>query len=135
MKLIICLDDKMGMAFNKRRQSRDSAVIADIKSDLDGDALYTDEYSAKLFEGSGCNVKVIESLYKSAQSDYTVFCEREDPRGYSDKTESLCIYRWNRIYPCDVYCTIDLNGYKLVSVCSFAGSSHEKITKEIYVKK
>lgn len=27
MKLIICIDDKNGIAFNKRRQSRDKRII------------------------------------------------------------------------------------------------------------
>lgn len=31
MRLIVCLDDKNGMAFNHRRQSRDCIVIAKIE--------------------------------------------------------------------------------------------------------
>ena len=30
MKLIVCLDDKNGMMFNKRRQSRDRVLIENV---------------------------------------------------------------------------------------------------------
>ena len=46
----------------------------------------------------------------------------------------LIIYNWNRRYPFDRQLDISpaKMGFKLVSVTEFEGSSHEKITKEIY---
>ena len=50
--------------------------------------------------------------------------------------DTLIIYRWNRLYHSDVKFDVDVkkSGYKLKSSTEFAGSSHDKITKEIYVR-
>ena len=47
MTLYICLDDRDGLQFNKRRQSRDAAVLEDIRSQLTGNLLI-DPFSEKL---------------------------------------------------------------------------------------
>ena len=47
MNLYICLDDRNGLRFNKRRQSRDTAVLEDIRSRLTGDLLI-EPFSEKL---------------------------------------------------------------------------------------
>ena len=55
----------------------------------------------------------------------------------ADHAEELLLYRWNRLYPAD----LTLNGtpvqwgYRLQDATDFAGTSHEKITRERYVKK
>ena len=49
MKIIICLDDKNGMLFAARRQSRDSALCERVIGLSKGSRLYMNEYSAKLF--------------------------------------------------------------------------------------
>ena len=46
--------------------------------------------------------------------------------------EKLIVYRWNRIYPSDV--KAELSGWQKVSEDDFIGSSHDKITEEIYEK-
>ena len=53
---------------------------------------------------------------------------------YIEKIDNIIIYKWNRIYPSDLYFDIDIkNGqWKLIETEEFQGSSHEKITKEIY---
>jgi len=45
-------------------------------------------------------------------------------------------YRWNRHYPADQYFDIDLSamGFALSESEDFPGKSHEKITREVYVK-
>jgi len=45
--------------------------------------------------------------------------------------EGLILYRWNRTYPADLYFTLSLEGWTLERREEFAGSSHEKITKEV----
>ena len=52
MKIIVCLDDNGGMAFNRRRQSRDRVLIEDIAKTVGNARLYIDKYSAPLFESS-----------------------------------------------------------------------------------
>ena len=53
MTVFVCIDDTMGMAFNGRRQSRDSAVVEDILATCGG-VPQMDARSEKLFgEGGG----------------------------------------------------------------------------------
>ena len=51
-----------------------------------------------------------------------------------DEVEELILYRWNRLYPSDVYFTLDTSAFTLQETTEFVGSSHEKITKEILKK-
>ena len=53
---------------------------------------------------------------------------------YSQWIEQLIVFHWNRAYPGDFYLDIPLDQWKLVSTDEFPGSSHEKITKEVYVR-
>ena len=52
---------------------------------------------------------------------------------YREKLESLVLYRWNRRYPADVYFDLDLSQWRLVSRREFSGTSHDTITKEVYL--
>lgn len=141
MILIVCLDDKNGMMFNKRRQSRDAAVIADIISEAGSGVLWMNEYSAKLFvPGDGENndigpdIKIDEDfLDKASQGEYC-FLEGEGAYRVSDSIEKIIIYKWNRLYPSDVSFDMPMDGWKLEETGEFSGNSHEKITKEVYIK-
>ena len=50
MKLVVCVDDDMGILFNKRRQSQDSVVRDRVVAKLQNANLYMSEYSGKQFE-------------------------------------------------------------------------------------
>ena len=50
MMIIACVDEKNGLMFNHRRQSRDLAVCRDILRECRGKKLYMSVYSARLFE-------------------------------------------------------------------------------------
>ena len=47
--------------------------------------------------------------------------------------ETIVLYRWNRAYPADVKFTMP-QGFALKESRDFAGSSHEKITREEYIR-
>ena len=47
MTVYLCLDDRGGLLFNKRRQSRDAVLLADMAAGLEG-KLYIDRFSEKL---------------------------------------------------------------------------------------
>lgn len=131
MILIVCLDDKNGMMFNKRRQSRDAAVIADIVAQADGSILWMNSYSAKLF---GTGVRIDEDfLDKASQGEYC-FVEGQDVSQVIDRVERIILYKWNRMYPSDVRFEMAMDGWKLDEIRDFKGNSHEKITKEVYIK-
>lgn len=125
MKLIVCLDDNNGMMFNKRRQSRDKVLIENILESCKGDKLYTNEYSAKLFP---------ENLVEISENPENGYCFAENFFVNEDDVEEIVVYKWNRLYPADTYFNIDLNNWTLTETTDFEGSSHEQITREIYVR-
>ena len=51
-----------------------------------------------------------------------------------DEASEVYLFQWNRDYPADVYFDYNLKelGFKKVSSKEFEGSSHKKITLEIY---
>ena len=60
--------------------------------------------------------------------------EDKSLKPYEDKINTLIIYKWNRIYPADLHFDINVNdvSWELIDSEEFNGSSHEKITREIY---
>lgn len=132
MTIIVCVDDNMGMMFNNRRQSRDVAVIDKIYEITDESRLFVNEYSKKLFDAQKvivCN----EMLDMASDSDYC-FVENISLCEHTDKIKSIILFKWNRSYPYDVKLDISMDNFTQVSVEDFAGNSHEKITKAVYVK-
>ncbi len=130
MTLVICLDDSKGMLFNNRRQIRDKIVTQRILSLADGKRLLMNPYSAKLF--SDAEVIVDAGFLSLAEKDDVCFAEQK----IDDITpfDEVCVFLWNRAYPSDVTFDIDLpsEGFALVSTEDFEGSSHEKVTLEVY---
>ena len=119
MTVFVCIDDTMGMAFNGRRQSRDSAVVEDILATCGG-VPQMDARSEKLFGQGG----KVEGAY---------FMEFSYEEARLAAAETLVVYRWNRAYPADVKFTVP-QGFSLKESRDFAGSSHEKITREEYIR-
>ena len=85
-----------------------------------------------LFKGTDAKIKVSDNPLEAAKGDGVCFIEDKHLSEYKGEIDILVIYRWNRHYPCDFYFDLDINEYKLVESRDFEGSSHEKITKEIY---
>ena len=136
MKIIVCLDDNGGMMFNSRRQSRDKAVIEDVLRLSEGEKLYIDEYSEKLFSNAVGRYIISRDMLGEASRGELCFVENKPVSGIIDRVEEIIIYRWNRVYPADVYFDVDLKreGFALVEECDLCGNSHEKITKEIFTR-
>ena len=122
--------------FNRRRVSRDREVIADVCRDAENCTLYSSEYSAPLFEDAQIQPTVSSDFLDIAKENDLCFVENEALAPYLSKITVLTLYKWNRRYPSDLKLDIDpeKTGFKLLSVSEFAGYSHEKITKEVYVK-
>ena len=129
MTLYICLDDRNGLKFNKRRQSRDAALLEDIRSQLTG-KLCIDPYSEKLIQEAE-----IPYVLPPETAD-AFFAEDIPSEAILAQTEKIVIYRWNRHYPADVRWEPDLAamGFALQETTEFPGTSHEKITREVYEK-
>ena len=128
MKLIICLDDNNGMMFNKRRQSRDRVLIENILEFCKGEKLYTNEYSMKLFPEN--TVEICDGI----ENVENAYCFAENFNVNEKCVEEIIVYKWNRVYPADTYFNIDLEKWSLIETVDFEGSSHEKITRERYVR-
>lgn len=129
MTLYICLDDRNGLRFNKRRQSRDAAVLEDIRGRLAG-PLLIDPFSEKL-------IREAEIPYAlMPQAGEALFWEDVPTEEILENCGEVVIYRWNRHYPADTRWDPDLEarGFSLAETVEFSGKSHEKITREVYVK-
>ena len=134
MKVIACLDDQGGMIFNNRRQSKDRALNADVVNMAQSTRLLISPFSQKLFEGADVDLVCRGDFLDIAQAEDYCFVENDPILPYIDRIDEFIIYRWNRMYPTDIFFDVDFdkNGFVSVSVEEFEGHSHEVITKEIF---
>ena len=133
LTVALCTDERGGMIFNNRRVSRDRILIDDLVNSVEG-VIYIGEYSALLFESHKDRVTVVADALADAPAGAVCFVEVPPFMSHEGDISRLIIYNWNRRYPFDRQLDISpaKMGFKLVSVTEFEGSSHEKITKEIY---
>ena len=83
MIIMICLDDRGGMLFNKRRQSQDVLLRQQILTETAGGRLWMNSYSAKQFaEESAANIVVDET-----------FLDKARPGDFYRKRRALCLRR------------------------------------------
>ncbi len=130
MTLIVCLDDRNGMLFNRRRQSQDSILCQHI-TEFAGEKLLVNEYSAKLFP----KARVCPDPLGCAREGDFCFVEDLDVLPFLEKAGKLIVFRWNRHYPADVTFPSEvLENWKLLERMEFPGSSHENITREVYIR-
>ncbi len=129
MKLIVCLDDNKGMMFNRRRQSRDKVLLANMLELCKDKKLYINKYSEKLFPEN--TVIILENPEYEIGDNY-IFAENFTVS--EEAVSEIIVYKWNRVYPADTYFNIDLSGWNLAETIEFKGSSHEKITREVYMR-
>lgn len=135
MVLIVCVDDEMGMLFNHRRQSQDKILRQRILDATEGKHIWMNHYSAKQF-GEARQINTDEAFMNEAAPEDFCFAEDCSLAQYEQWIDRIILYRWNRRYPADMHFDIPLaeHGWKLCQSADFAGSSHEKITEEVYVK-
>ena len=127
MTLILCIDDKKGMTFGGKRQSRDSAVTERILSLTDGKRLVLSPYSAPLFPDKK-ELVVAEDPAEAGKADDFLFIENTS---LPEKApERIILFHWNRRYPATSFFTLSTDGYALSETREFKGSSHDCITEE-----
>lgn len=135
MTLILCVDDRGGLAFNSRRQSQDRAVRQHILEDAHGARLWMSPYSARQFEGQdAAHITVDEGFWTKAAPEEFCFAELQDPAPWLNRVSRLILYRWNRVYPRDLVFPLPPEGWRLTAREEFSGRSHETITKEVYTR-
>lgn len=135
MNVFVCVDSNFGMLFNSRRQSRDRRVCEDMLNESSPEPLYISEFSKSLFL-EGENIKTVNSALEACPENGFCFVENEDAGKYLNKINTLTVYCWNRDYPKDESLSFlpEKCGFSLKESVEFKGSSHEKITKEVWVK-
>lgn len=134
MKLIVCLDDHNGMLFNNRRQSSDRILCQRVLELAEGNLLCMNRYSRKLFGETVDNIRVDECFLELAGDNDYCFAENVDVSPYIKQADTVIIFRWNRVYPADLYFPMELlKDWKKVESFEFGGNSHEKITQEVYL--
>ena len=131
MKIAICVDKSNGILFGGKRLSQDS-ILRNKLIELVGDGkLCMNEYSAKQFE-SNDKIRICENFLLSAEEKDICFIENTEIS--IDDVSEIYLFNWNRDYPADTY--FELNpkelGFKRTTKEDFVGSSHKKITLEVY---
>ncbi len=141
MKIIVCVGDNGAMLFNNRRVSSDRTVTADIIQMVLKEVetgrqtkLWMNRYSAGLFEKYLDEISVSETFLERAGREDYCFVENVPILEYEREIQTVVLYRWNRNYPAEVRFAMDLSGWKMAECVEFQGYSHEKITKEVYIK-
>ena len=134
MKLCLCIDKNKGLMFNGRRQSQDSVLREKVVELCAGTRLLMNEYSGLQFSEFSDIIISDDFLQQAGTGDYCFIEDGVLPP--VEDIENIIVLNWNRKYPADVFFSLDLkqNGFKRQNKEDFAGSSHEKITLEIYKK-
>lgn len=135
MIIITCVDNRMGMLFNHRRQSQDRILREHILKQTGNAKLLMNSYSANQFEETA-PIHIDENFLSNAAPADICFVENCAIAPFESLITRIVLYKWNRNYPADRYFDIPLaeHGWHLISTNDFKGSSHEKITEEVYTK-
>ena len=128
MILISCIDDRGGLLFHGRRLSRDRVLCQDVLRTCAGSPL------SSLRDGLSSSILTSEDFLAQAAPGEFCFLEDRPIRPFLDRVESMVLYHWNRRYPADLFLDLDpaALGWSLLGREEFPGSSHKKITKEVY---
>ena len=86
MKVIVCLDDALGMMFNRRRQSRDKKVIEDMCSTTN--TLRIAPFSESLFRGMSVGLTVDEQFLEQADCESVCFLENQSLLQHSSESHT-----------------------------------------------
>lgn len=136
MTVIVCISEGGGMLFNKRRQSRDKAVIKDIAEISADSVLFISDFSAKLLAESDISAIAVSNPLDSAGDEDAVFVENLPITAFKKKIDRFIIYKWNQKYPTDTRLDFDpqKEGMSLIESIDFVGNAHEKITRETWMR-
>ena len=136
MVIAMCLDEKFGMMFNGRRQSKDRALRQRLLTLANGKCLRMDVYSQKQFEWLPDSTYVGEDFLQTAGDSDICFVENPAYMDQPESVDKVILYCWNRHYPADQFLPERfLEHFLLTHTCDFVGNSHDVITEKIYEKK
>ena len=119
------------MAFNHRRQSKDSVIIDKIEQIVKNNPLYCDEYTAELFSENK-NINIVTQ--KPSERPYFWFPELKDPAPLDENITKIHAFYWDKNYPADVFCSWNPLKWDLFFSRELIGSSHDVISYREYRK-
>lgn len=134
MHIFVCLDQKNGMMFFGKRQSKDRFLRAHMLKSIGASSLWMNSYSAGQFEDLTAQICISEAFLEKAQKGEYCFVEDQNIWCWAPLIEDIIVYRWNRVYPADLFFPEKLlSGRKMVHSEVFTGYSHDEIIREVYV--
>lgn len=136
MTLVACVDKRMGMMFNGRRQSSDRAVIERILQLSVKSSLWIKPYSEELFSECSVSHLNVSSNYMSEalREDFCFMENPDDITGYEKDIDMMILYNWNRDYPYDKQFSPNMNEWIEVRREELEGNSHSCITETVFVR-
>ena len=133
MIAVVCLDDRNGICFNKRRQSSDRVLCEKLVAVVGNGQLRMNNYSAALFSDCTDKFVVDEKFWEHTKKDDYCFFEDGTVNEIAATAKQILVFRWNRQYPADTWFLQDhLCNRCMLHTEDFSGSSHERITLEVY---
>lgn len=137
MNFIVCVEDRMGISFNKRLLSRDKYLDDYLNQVALKEKLYVDENYMNYIKKENYKLTTeIEKNNKNIIHEINIFCSSKDTLHFLNCSDKVTIFFWNRRYPADVYLDYDYirKNYKLIkSEDEISGSSHQ-LKLEIWKK-
>ena len=113
MIAVVCIDDKGGMLFNRRRQSQDRLLRQDLLTEAGGRPVWLSPYSLRQFPDPPENLRSAEDFFcRPGRGEYCFF-EDVDPAPWLEGAEGVILYHWNRSYPGDLFFPLPLTGWTL----------------------
>ena len=124
---VVAVDDDGWISFNGRPCSRDRMVMEELSE------VVTDGVGVFFVNFNGAAEAATRLLRAGCGGIFYV--ESVDPVRFVGWYDAVVVYRWNTRYPGDVRCTVNTGAYVHAGTEDFAGHSHERITREIYLNK
>ena len=137
MIILAAVDEKNGMMFNHRRQTQDRVLRQHILDMTKGSRLWVNHYTKTQFaDADAPQLQVCDDFLREAAPGEYCFVEDAAVAPYEKRIEKIILFQWNRTYPADFYFDINVSAsvWRRAETEEFSGSSHERITKEVYVR-
>ena len=136
VRIVLCTDERLGISFCGRRQSRDKILTRDILSAARGGRLLIKEYSRLLFAEASIDLEengilVSEDPFSEAKDEDAVLIELSVSEDQLLLANEIVLYNWNRHYPATERVSeafLEKN-FELSDEYHFCGNSHENLTR------
>ncbi len=133
MNTVVMIDKNNGLAFNNRPQSRDRVLMERIAKLTDDAPIEADGHFALMLESYGFTVDPVSC---PPAEDAWVWLDHTPDEQELAQIRKLIIARYRAIYPADCYFDFEPQRPEWIKISRqiFAGSSHDKIILEEYVR-